>query len=104
MKIEYPVAFKKVLRNMGPGFGSAAKNKQEFVQYALIDVDQVDASSIRPFLDELLQTHNPKQLKEWWWLTPASSYFFDGKELVEFLLEMKAVLSAPPYVPTKTEL
>ena len=104
MKIEYPVAFKKVLRNMGPGFGSAAKNKREFAEYALIDVDQGDASSIRPFLEKLLRTYDPEQLKEWWWLTPASSYFFDGQELVEFLLEMKTVLSAPPYVPTKTGL
>lgn len=97
MNEHMPPEFKIIFRNMGPRFGEFAKSKEEYVLYALIGVDQADATRIKPFLDKILVSHSPEQLKEWWRSGTTTTYFTVADELVEFLKMMRSILEKPPY-------
>ena len=92
-----PQEFKKVFRNMGPRFGEFAKSKEEYVMYSLIGLDQADAAVIRPFLDKILVSCSPGELRTWWREGTSTTYFTVADEVVEFLKIMRNILGKPPY-------
>ena len=92
-----PQEFEKVFFNMVPRFGEFAKSKEEYVMYSLIGLDQADAAAIRPFLDRILLSSTPDELKEWWRHGTSTTYFTVADELVEFLTIMRSILGKPPY-------
>ena len=96
-----PQEFKKVFQNMGPRFGEFAKSKEEYVMYSLIGLDQADAAAIRPFLDRILLSCTPDELKDWWREGTSTTYFTVADELVEFLKIMRNILGKPPYTANR---
>ena len=82
---------------MGPRFGELAKSKEEYVMYSLIGLDPADAAAIRPFLDSILLSCSPDELRDWWREGTSTTYFTVADELVDFLQIMRIILGKPPY-------
>ena len=92
-----PAEFRTIFRNMGPDFGKKSKSKEEYVLYELIGIDQAEAVIVRQFLDKILSSYSPQQLRTWWRSATTTTYFTQADELVEFLTIMQQVLGKPPY-------
>lgn len=98
MDPEMPQEFKNACRNLGPHLEDLVTSLDDMVQVALIGVDAKDAAVIRRFLDDILDgRYTPDQMKDFWWSTPATTVFYDGRDVVTFLSRMREVLSQPPY-------
>ena len=90
-------ALRKVFRNMGPGFGSLAKSKEEYALHALSGIDRNDALQLRDQITILLASYSPEDLRSWWQDVAISTYFKDSSDLVEFLTNMRVHLNQPPF-------
>ena len=97
-----PLEFKKACRNIGPDIEEIVSSMDGIVELFLIGIGREEAALIRPFLDDLLASDpTPEQLKEFWWSTPTTTVFHDGRDVLSFLRRLREVLGKAPYVSDK---
>lgn len=94
-----PLEFAKACRNIGPDIDEMASSLDQMVAVFLNGVDQEQAAAIRTYLDQLQRSEpTPEQLKDLWWSTPATTVFHDGRDVSSFLMRLRQVLGAEPYL------
>jgi hypothetical protein len=97
-----PPEFTKACRNFGPDIDELVSSIDEMVGLFLNGIDREEAAVVRSFLEDVLSTEPPpEQLKEFWWSTPATTVFHDGRDVLMFLRRAREVLAEPPYLDVK---
>lgn len=89
-----PNEFKKACINLGQNIGYEQPGLDVIAMYAASGLDGHDVTVIKRFLDDELLSgrHSVEKLMEIWWSTPASIYFHDGRQLLEFLRLFRELL------------
>ena len=83
---------------MGPDLHELVSSHDELVQHFLIGIGQADVAVVRQFAADLLARElDPEQLSDFWWSMPATTVFYDGRDVRTFLTALHEVLSKPPY-------
>ena len=95
--INQSAAFDILCKNLGQGLD--VTTAEELVQHALIGLDAAQVGEVKIFLDNdlLASGYTEEELRKWWWATPSTLTFADGKGLVAFLELLRRAIDKPPY-------
>lgn len=70
----------------------------EMIDHALLSVDYADMSSLKSFMDKLLDgSKSPEDLKMIWLSSPASITFSDGESIAKLLTMVRKRADTFPY-------
>ncbi len=97
ISINQPAAFDILCKNLGQGLD--VTTAEELVQHALIGLDAAQVNEVKLFLDNdlLAGGYTYEDLRKWWWATPSTVTFADGKGLVAFLELLRRTIDKASY-------